>query len=319
MSTQKYILPDQESISLSGSAAQKLIRRGDGSAALLYIYMLKNKGNLEISQAQTTMGYTEQQIHDAMGALRAMGLITGGTSRPEKERAPVEELPEYSKSEIADQIETNKDFSMLVKEVESSLGKVLNTKDLQILMGIYGYLEMPSDVILLLVSCCIDEYQEKYGEGKFPSLRGIEKVAYIWVRNGIMSLEEGMKYIKRREDQKRGAGAIAKVMHIKGELTETQKKYIYAWMDWGFKAEAIGKAYDLTVVNTGELKWPYMNKILSSWHEKGFHTLDEIDEGMNKRKKTVEAKTKGQTIIIPDKSEIERKKRFIEELKRQKN
>ena len=28
-----------------------------------------------------------------------------------------------------------------------------------------------------------------------------------------------------------------------------------------------------------ELKWPYMNKILCSWHQKGLHTLAEVEAG----------------------------------------
>ena len=44
----------------------------------------------------------------------------------------------------------------------------------------------------------------------------------------------------------------------------------------GFDCETLMDAYDRTVTNTGSLKWSYMNKIVTSWHEKGLHTLDEI-------------------------------------------
>ena len=37
-------------------------------------------------------------------------------------------------------------------------------------------------------------------------------------------------------------------------------------------------AYDRTVTQTGALKWPYMNKIIQSWHSKGLHTPEEIRE-----------------------------------------
>ena len=32
-------------------------------------------------------------------------------------------------------------------------------------------------------------------------------------------------------------------------------------------------------MNTGGLKWPYLNSILKSWHEQGFTTLAQIDAG----------------------------------------
>ena len=30
---------------------------------------------------------------------------------------------------------------------------------------------------------------------------------------------------------------------------------------------------------TGARKWPYLNRILMSWHEKGLHTPEEIETG----------------------------------------
>lgn len=319
MSTKRYILPDQESVSISGGAAEKLIRRGDGSAALLYIYMLKNKGNLSVAEAQNALGFTEQQVYDAMGALRAMGMISGGGGTEGKNNnQDTEELPDYTAEEITREMDSRSDFSMLSQEVQRCLGKPLTTNDLKILLGLYQHLEMPSEVILLLISCCIEEHQDKYGTGKIPTMRGVERVAYIWARNGILTLEEAMKYLKRRSVQKSAAGEIAKVLQLKNDtLTETQKKYIYRWLDMGFKAGAVARGYDRTLVNTGGLKWNYLDKILANWHEKGLHTIEEIEEkdGKSGRGDTRSGQTPGE--IKPDRAEIERKKRIIEELKRQ--
>ena len=61
--------------------------------------------------------------------------------------------------------------------------------------------------------------------------------------------------------------------------SRTERGYITSWLDMGFGCEAIAEAYDRTVVATGARKWPYLNRILMSWHEKGLHTLDEISSG----------------------------------------
>lgn len=325
MSTKRFILPDQESISISGKAAEKLINRGDGLASLLYIYMLKNKGNLEITTAQTALGYTEQQIYDATSVLRAIGLISGGGGaggevgsqsplNPQPER---EELPDYTSEEITREMDGNSDFSLLAQEVENTLNKILTTNDLKILLGLYQHLEMPSDVILLLISYCIDDYQDKHGKSKYPTMRGVEKVAYMWLRYGILSLEDAMKYIKRRTEQKSASGDIARVLQLKNELTPTQKRYIYLWLDMGFKADAIEVAYDRTVINTGGLKWNYINSILCNWHEKGLHTLEEIEEKDSKAARGRPGKKPEPKKIAPDHREFERVDRFLEELKKQ--
>lgn len=319
MSTKRYILPDQESISISGNAAEKLIRRGDGSAALLYIYMLKSKGNLSIPEAQNALGFTEQQVYDAMGSLRAMGMISGGGGTERKDSPPdTEELPDYTAEEITREMDSQSDFSMLSQEVQRCLGKPLTSNDLKILLGLYQHLQMPSEVILLLISCCIEEHQDKYGTGKFPTMRGVERVAYIWARTGVLTLEEAMRYLKKRSVQKSAAGEISRVLQLKNDtLTETQKKYIYRWLDMGFRAEEVARGYDRTLVNTGELKWNYLDKILTNWHEKGLHTIEEIEEKDGKSSRGKAKSGQKAAAIKPDRGEIDRKKRIIEELKRQ--
>ena len=47
-------------------------------------------------------------------------------------------------------------------------------------------------------------------------------------------------------------------------------------------------AYDRTVLGTGKLAWRYMDKIVSSWHEKGLHSLGEIESGDARYRKNPE-------------------------------
>ena len=68
------------------------------------------------------------------------------------------------------------------------------------------------------------------------------------------------------------------------DLTPTETKYISSWLGMGFEEDAIFIAYDRTVTSTGALKWPYMNKILCSWHEKKLHTPEEIAAGDGRKR-----------------------------------
>ena len=42
-------------------------------------------------------------------------------------------------------------------------------------------------------------------------------------------------------------------------------------------------AYERTCINTGGLNWPYMNKILTSWHQAGLNTADAVRSGDRKQ------------------------------------
>jgi len=314
MGEEKFFLPDQESLTISGRALDKLIQRGDGNAALLYLYILKNRGRIDRQQATGTLGYTEQQLYDATGTLKALGLISGGDAPPARDVEPADEFPNYSAEELTREMDSGSDFKPLLNEVEILLGKKLTENDLQILYGIYEGLHFPAEVILLLINYCIEDHLEKYKKRK-TNLRGVEHVAYTWAGNDVTTLEQAMKYLKKRSLQKSAAGDLSRVLRLRGDdLTATQRKYIYAWLDMGFGPEAVELAYDKTVTNTGELKWTYLNKILQSWHSQGLHTREEVEQkdGGGRSRRMQRAPQADQK---PDRAEMDRKKRLLERLK----
>ena len=67
-------------------------------------------------------------------------------------------------------------------------------------------------------------------------------------------------------------------------LTPAEEKYLVSWIRMGFRDDTIRMAYERTCLNTGALKWAYMNSILTSWHEQNLHTAEEILAGDAPRK-----------------------------------
>ena len=321
MEERQFRLPDQENYFISGHALSKLLRRADGDAALLYLYILQQNGRLDLSGAMGFLKMKEQDIHDALGVLASLALVSGtGSSSFEKteDKPEKEELPQYSAAEIKQEISADSSFGALIKEVEGILGKILTAPDLNILMGIYRHLGLSTDVIYQLVSHLTREHREKYGPGKNPTLRGIEKIAYIWAKNDITTLDAAMSHIQRREMQRSQIGQLKKAMDLKQDkLTPTQEKYLFTWLEMGFEPEAVALAYDKTVVATGKLQWNYMHAILSKWHEKNLHTQDAVDEAEGSRKSTPTGGTHAaNTQNTPDRQEIARKRRLLEQMNR---
>jgi DnaD/phage-associated family protein len=112
-----------------------------------------------------------------------------------------------------------------------------------------------------------------------PSVRYIEKAAYTWVREGILTLDSADEYLKALEERKSARGEIKAALQIRDrELSASEKQYIDGWIALGFGADAVGVAYDRTVLKTGKLAWGYMDSIMRNWHGKGVHTPEEISE-----------------------------------------
>ena len=202
--------------------------------------------------------------------------------RPE----PAEELPEYETEDLVRRSKEDAGFAAVVQEAQKVLGHVLSSSDLKRLFGIYDYLALPPEVILMLLNHCVTT-----SKNRRPSMRYIEKEAYVWANREILSLDQAEEYIRRSRERQADIGRVKEALNIRGrELTATEAKYIGSWLDMGFGEDCLSIAYDRTVTNTGALKWGYMNKILLSWHEKGIHTPEEVQEKDGRRKSAAPAK-----------------------------
>jgi DnaD/phage-associated family protein len=161
------------------------------------------------------------------------------------------------------------------------LGKVLNTEELKILLSFIRYLGMTPDVIAVLVNYCKDRARQK--GGRAPSLRAIEKEAYYWAERGIETMEEAAAFIQTQNAHNALMAHIKHLLQIRGRrLTTAEERYASEWAEMGFEDGAILMAYERTCINTGGLKWPYLNSILKRWHEKGLHTVEQINSGDQK-------------------------------------
>ncbi len=263
----------EKSIILSLENVEKLIMKGDGLAALLYLH-IRSRGGLSISAAARELRRSEAEISAAAAALREMGLHS--IEKPLESN----ELPEYTAADIVSRAEKDSVFEGLVDTVQKSLGKLLSTADMRTLFGIYDHLGLPAEVIYLLVVHCIETYRESHGEGRMPTMRYIEKEAWYWAGQEIMSLEDAEEHIKYEKEKKSLLFRTAEVLQIRGrELSQGERRYIESWLDMGFEPEGLAIAYDRTVLGTGKLAWRYMDKIVRSWHEKGLHSPEAILSG----------------------------------------
>lgn len=303
-------LAGSRSLVIEYAAAEKLIRAGDGEAALLYICLLKNGGRLSVREAASALRRSESDMRGAFSRLAELGLLKGSREAqvPEKN-----ELPEYTAEDIRREMAADSDFSPLVREVESVLGKMLNPTDLSILLGLYGHLGLPAEVVLLLVNHCVEEYREKYGPGRVPGMRWIEKEGFVWAREELFTLELAEAYLKRRAEKKKNGEAVKRMLGITDrKLSSTESRYIASWLEMGFGEEALEIAFDRTVVKTGKLSWGYMNSIVKSWHSKGLHTPKEIIEKDGDGKP---ARSGASESAAPDDREVEQMRRYLDSLR----
>ena len=258
-----------ESLMIDMTDVRKLLSTNSGDAALLYLYM-HSGGTAQA--AANALRFSESRMTCAAATLRQLGLW------PEERKNPIApgERPSYSEKDVLQAMDDDQSFRMLYGEVQRLLGRNLNTEELKILLGFVRYLGLPSEVISVLVSYCKDRARQK-GSLRNPSLRTIEKEAYSWAEQGIDTLEEAAVYIHTQNMRHSKTQHLMNLLQIRGRsLTQAEEKYAKSWLEMGFSDDVIALAYEKTCVNTGGLSWPYMNKILSSWHAAGYKTAADV-------------------------------------------
>lgn len=188
------------------------------------------------------------------------------------------ELPRYTTEQISDLLEKRKEAALLIDECQRILGKMFNTHEVNIVLGLIDYLSLDGEYVLTLFAHCakIDK----------KSLHYIEKMAFNLYDSGIADtaqLTEYFRFLEKSEE------LVSKVRSIFGigtrALSAKEKKILERWSrEFDFTFDVIERAYEITVNATNSASLPYANSILESWHSKGYRTLEDVDAAEAERK-----------------------------------
>ena len=262
----------ERQITITEQAARRMLAAGNGDAALVYLYLAAG-GKADTAMQQLRLD--ERRFEFAAATLRQLGLW------PEEQKKHLQpaEAPVYTEEDLSREYAAGQEFPNMVGETQRRLGRILSTEELKILLCIYRYLGLAPEVISILVNYCIQRARAR-GNARMPSIRTIEKEAYRWADNGIDTMEEAAVYVQRQLQTQMKMARVREILQL-GErrLTPGEEKLVSAWLDWGFGESEIRLAYEKTCMNTGGLRWPYLNSILKSWHEQGLTTRRQIEQG----------------------------------------
>jgi hypothetical protein len=274
----KDLLHPGSILALHRKAAEALLSAGDGDAALLYLALLSGRDG-------SPLGWNNERLGRAKNTLLTLGLID--ESQPVQPQAPQKLAPsappDYTAQDIAMAVQKG-GFASLVPEVERLLGKVLSPSDLKTLYLLYDYYSLPAEVILVLVTRCVEETAQKHGPGRKPTLTQIRKAGMRWQEAGVDSLEAADAYLKRQDRMgTRGASLFHQFTGETRSPIPKEQAYLDRWMDLPFDDEALLMARDRTLFQKGKFVWSYANGILNSWAKQGLFTAQDIRAAERRR------------------------------------
>ncbi len=180
-------------------------------------------------------------------------------NEPAKKKTPVEEKL------------INKEVSQMLLTAEKMLKKPLSRREMNSLYSFYYDYSFSCDVILVLLEYCISEDK--------TNISYIEKIASLWADDGINTVTSADSFVSKRQKERSMRNKLRKSFGIDRDFSDSEKKYIATWTtEFSMSESMIKKAYEITVLNTGKIAFPYINKILKSWFEQGIKTVSKIPE-----------------------------------------
>ncbi|MBQ3216985.1 MAG: DnaD domain protein [Oscillospiraceae bacterium] len=260
-----------QGVALTSEELRKLLSCGCPDAVSLFLY---RKAGQPLETALDALHFTVPQMVSATDCLRQLGMWESPVKQPLEPERPV-----YTDEHLQLALRSGKGkFSKLVGEAQRRLGRTLSTEELKTLLSFTDYLRLPTDVVGLLLSYCIERSRRR--GTRVPSMRNIEREAYRWADEEIDTLETASFYVQSQLEIHTRIQQLRIKMQLDGRrLTATEEQYLASWIQMGFPDASILLAFERTCVQANGFNWKYMNSILKSWHEKGLHSLKEIRSG----------------------------------------
>ncbi len=207
-----------------------------------------------------------------------------GTAGKETVLIPEKGLPVYSAEELENLIAGNAAMQELLNAAQQVFGKIFNTAEFSVVVGMVDHLGFDGEYVLLILSHCRRMNKK--------SIRYAEKVALSLHDEGITDARNLEEHLHAIERTAQAEGRIRKMFGIGArQLTPKEKAMIGKWVgEMAFSTDVIQKAYEITVDSTKEhtASLSYANTILERWHAAGLRTAEDVDASLAEYKKKKE-------------------------------
>lgn len=270
------------------------LKLADGPALKVILYLIASEDSPDKDKIISDTGVTPDEFDEAVMFWKSLGMIKEGSdenirsaqaviipehSEPPKEPAVKKVRTGYHPKDIAEMLGQDPGLKELFSEAESTLGRILRHADHETLIGLRDYYGFSEESIVLILGYCSDL-------GK-TSARYYETVAKGLFEKGITEFHLIESEFEKMRERHSFEAKIKNAFGLEINLTARQSEYISSWREMGFGADMISLAGERCADNTNKISFQYIDKILKSWHDKGYFTPEAAENDV-KPKKTKE-------------------------------
>lgn len=297
------------------AVVDKYLKLATPSQLKVLLYLLRHQcSEINTEQISTSLSMNEELIEEAIlfweqtdlfstvSTINEQSLETKETEsadvrQTKKEKSESESIPAavavvqrssgevtLTPSEIASELKRNAGMMDLFRMAEQLIGEPLTHMQQRSLLWMYQYLQIPSDIILTIMSYClsIDKGTMQYAE----------RLISNWWNQGLCTMQQINDAIVKDQESRSYHGLVARTLDMQRLPTAKQREFFDSWQKLNIPMDLIRYAYEKTIEQTDKLSLPYMNKILINWSNSGYKTREEVDIGdkLNQNSNTIKNK-----------------------------
>lgn len=243
----------------------------NGDYLRIYLYGLKlcyTNESLTDEEIARNLGFLKSDVTSAWNFWEQEGLVylhSDGTVEFEN----IEDLKFFQSQnrkkgknendfkDIFSDIQNDSSFKNAIRTIEAHYNELLTQNDVLTIYDAIHNEGIPLELYIMVMTHCIAMNKK--------SIPYITKVVSSSYKKGIKTAEAMEAYLSKSANESKYVRKIKKILKIYNrELIDKEKNFILKWEELGKTDDEIKEAFEKTVMNTGKLSFPYMDKILTS-------------------------------------------------------
>lgn len=257
------------------------------------LLIIKNSGkNYSVSLISNLLNISQSEVEKAIQYWMDKGMLIRASDEP---LTPQQVVVLQKHSAVAPPRIENVEIAFLSERMEEKLKRPITPVEHKALLHILEFIKLPADVVMMAIEYCvsIDKVNARY----------LEKVCASWADHGVTTHDKAEQYLNYLQAAHSNEQQIKSIFGINDRnLIDSEKESIARWInEYSFSIDMIQYAYDRMITAIGKLSFPYINKILLTWNEKGFTSISDVTN-----QKAMDKASKSKVVASYDLEEIDK-------------
>ncbi len=259
----------------------KYLKLAKGDHIKVLLYMLRNNTKaLSEDEISSELSLSVYDVKEALLFWADAGiLISKEAPKPvEKEPKAYQKIIKPSREDVLLRSQEDPKIKWLLNQSQLIFGRNLKENETRTLVWLYDDLGLDIDVLFIILNHAKSVEKLK--------ISFVQSLAVEWLNKGIDTVAAADEELRLMATANLAWSMVRSAFGL-GPRKPTKKESEYAnlWVnEWQMSKEMLEAAYDACVDATSGVSFPYIAKIIDSWHKNGYKTPADIKPHIKEEK-----------------------------------